>query len=400
MNSKIKDFLFAEPKGKGSNAPSLNIKYRIFGGIVCAGIGMGLGFFFFQTSGSFLAGIILGIFGFREPSLGTVFLIALSLRATVVEAYVVPTGSMENTILTGDFLFGNKFVYGMRTPNWIGIPYTEIGFEVPWMRFPAYKVPQQRDVAIFNYPRDSFQKYVKRLVAVAGQTINISNKKLFVGGEEFILPENGKFVDRRILDENFVQQGIFLSNSGNRDYMKQIRIPKKGDEIFISDTTEWEYLIPLMLMDGHEVTLRHEIKNKDLTFTMNDPNDIYRRYLSGIGSRSDDFATTRKVKELRMKYYSHSNPNGWLVNIWSFKLPDQIVHLLYLDGVPFEELISYMVEQDYYWMMGDNRDDSADSRYWGFVPHSLLLGEAVITWMSWNFKSGLPRFNRIGNIIN
>ena len=107
-------------------------------------------------------------------SLIIILTIALSLRATVIEAYIVPTGSMENTIMTGDFLIGNKFVYGMRTPDWVGIPYTEIGFSVPWARFPRFRKPQRGDVVIFKYPRDHFQKYVKRCVAEPVEVVQVT----------------------------------------------------------------------------------------------------------------------------------------------------------------------------------------------------------------------------------
>ena len=68
-------------------------------------------------------------------SLTILVVIAFLLKATLVEAYIVPTGSMENTIMTGDFLIGSRFVYGMRTPNWIGIPYTDTGIFIPSIRF-------------------------------------------------------------------------------------------------------------------------------------------------------------------------------------------------------------------------------------------------------------------------
>ena len=60
-----------------------------------------------------------------------IIIVALSVKVTILEAYIVPTGSMENTIMTGDFLIGSRFVYGMRTPDWLGIPYTDIGFFIP-----------------------------------------------------------------------------------------------------------------------------------------------------------------------------------------------------------------------------------------------------------------------------
>jgi len=74
-------------------------------------------------------------------SLFIIVIIAFTLKVTLVEAYIVPTGSMEKTIMVGDFLIGNRFVYGMRTPDWIGIPYTDIGFSIPYYRFPEFKNP-------------------------------------------------------------------------------------------------------------------------------------------------------------------------------------------------------------------------------------------------------------------
>jgi signal peptidase I len=76
-----------------------------------------------------------------------------------------------------------------------------------------------------------------------------------------------------------------------------------------------------------------------------------------------------------------------------------VVDYLWIDGNSVRDFESYSVRQNYYWMMGDNRDDSADSRYWGFVPEDLVIGEALVVYMSWNFGGG-PRFNRIGTIIS
>ena len=84
----------------------------------------------------------------------TIIIIALLLKVTIIEAYIVPTGSMENTIMTGDFLIGNRFVYGMRTPDWIGIPYTDKGFKIPYYRFPKFKEPSKGEVIIFKYPQN------------------------------------------------------------------------------------------------------------------------------------------------------------------------------------------------------------------------------------------------------
>ena len=107
-------------------------------------------------------------------------IIAFTIKTTLIEIYVVPTGSMEDTILTGDMLVGNKFIYGMRTPIWIGIPYTRLGFNIPWFRLPAFKNIKSGDVTIFEFPRDPFQKYVKRCIGIPGDKILIDSGNIYI----------------------------------------------------------------------------------------------------------------------------------------------------------------------------------------------------------------------------
>ena len=127
---------------------------------------------FFVITGVILIGISTGNKKFisEVKALFIIVIIALSVKVTLLEAYIVPTGSMEKTIMTGDFLIGSRFVYGMRTPDWIGIPYTDIGVFIPNIKFPEFKEPAVGDVLIFNYPRDKYVKYVKRCIAGPGDT--------------------------------------------------------------------------------------------------------------------------------------------------------------------------------------------------------------------------------------
>lgn len=311
-------------------------------------------------------------------SLATIVIIALLLKVTIVEAYIVPTGSMENTIMTGDFLIGNRFVYGMRTPDWIGIPYTDIGFDIPYYRFPHFKKPHQGDVIIFKYPRDTFHKYVKRCIAEPGDTIAIQARQVTVNGKSFSLPENGKYISP-MMPEDFRQNEIFLGTQGNKDFFKSLRIPKKGDVFQLNDNTSWELVLPLILMDGHTATLEGGGKVYELTLT--DPNDLYRR--KGKRSVFED-------------YY----PYGKKLVPWSNSIQSGDFQFLKIDGVPVKDMDSYTVEQDYFWAMGDNRDDSLDSRYWGFVPMNNILGEALFVYFSLDLDSWTPRLSRIATVIN
>lgn len=212
---------------------------------------------------------------------------ALIIRQFIVQAYTIPTSSMENTLLVGDFLLVNKFNYGMRTPDWIGIPYTKIGVDIPWVRLPALRQPQQNDVVIFRYPRDRSLDYIKRCIAVGDQTVEIVDKRVYVDGEKFPMPPKGKFIDPRIFERN-----------------------------------EGHYAFP----------------------TFRD-----------LGSRDNYGPIT--------------------------------------------------VPPDGYWVMGDNRDNSSDSRAWGFVMQEDIVGQALIIYFSWNAHQPIShffskiRFGRIGRVI-
>lgn len=306
-------------------------------------------------------------------SLFILVVIVLTLKVTIFELYIVPTGSMENTIMTGDFLAGNRFVYGMRTPEWIGIPYTDFGFYVPSLKFPSFREPKRGDVIIFKFPRDIKQKYVKRCVAEPGDLLQIIDKTLFINGQPQVLSENGKFI-MSALSESFLQQDIFLGNLGNKDHFKALKMPQKGDQIKISPENA-KLLLHIMLLDGHNLALVNG--SKKYSFTMTSPDELYRR---------------KGKLEVFKPYY----PEGKLLVPWSDNIPKGN---LLIDGKSINGMDFYTVENDYYWAMGDNRDDSLDSRYWGFVPRSHIIGEALFSYFSLDLKTWIPRFDRIGTII-
>lgn len=263
-----------------------------------------------------------------------IILIALGIKQTIVASYHVPTGSMENTIMTGDFLFGNNFIYGSRTPDWIGIPYTRIGFHIPWFRLPAIKKPAQGDVVIFKYPVDQYVHYVKRCIAAPGQTIEVRNKSVFIDGERYPDPVHSKYVRPTTYSEYWEDYNIFPRGAGNQDNYGPIYVPREGDTLRLG-----EY--PTQLLKN-VVELAHH------SFYIQDGKIV-------IDGRKQDY---------------------------------------------------YVVEQDYYFMMGDNRDNSLDSRFWGFVPFDLVVGKAMIVWLSINKEMPLYRFtkivrwNRFGKIIS
>ena len=101
---------------------------------------------------------------------------ALILRTFVVQAFRIPTGSMKDTLLIGDFLLVNKFVYGARTPD--GVPFLDVS--IPFVRLPAVKEPKQGEIVVFKYPKDEKLDYIKRCIAKGGQTVEIKDGDVYI----------------------------------------------------------------------------------------------------------------------------------------------------------------------------------------------------------------------------
>ncbi|MEE9554293.1 MAG: signal peptidase I [candidate division Zixibacteria bacterium] len=144
-------------------------------------------------------------------SLGIALIMALMIKTSVVEAYKIPSSSMEETLLVGDFLLANKFVFGMRLP----IPFVDI-------KLPALSDPVPGDIVIFKYPKDPSQNYIKRCIAVEGQSVRIENKQVYVDGKPVPLPEHGQYLDNRILP--YMKQRSEWGQQ-NRDNMPEITVP-------------------------------------------------------------------------------------------------------------------------------------------------------------------------------
>jgi signal peptidase I len=269
--------------------------------------------------------------------------VAFIIKVLLFEAYRIPTGSMENTLLVGDFLLVTKFTYGATTPR--NIPFTDI--RIPYFRLPGFKDPKPGDVVVFDFPGERDEKeskevlnYIKRCVAVAGDTIKVVNKVLYRNGQVFPNPPNSKFI-APLQPANLANNRIFPKGSGwNEDNYGPLRIPKKGDIIKI-DTSNFEGYKMFIMREGYTNVL-----------------------LNPDGSVTADGSTFR-------------------------------------DG-------NYPVKRDYLWMMGDNRNNSLDSRFWGFMPMDNVVGEAFLIYWSWDanisfadfFKLiGTIRWNRVGSLI-
>ena len=143
---------------------------------------------------------------------GTALALALVVRALIIQSYHVPSGSMMNTLLKGDFLFANKFLYGAK------VPFVDV-------RLPKIRDPKPGDVVIFKYPVDRKTDYVKRCIAVEGQTVELKGTHLFIDGVE--KPESyAKYEGGGVLDfgPSTVPKGHILCFGDNRDNSSDSRV--------------------------------------------------------------------------------------------------------------------------------------------------------------------------------
>jgi signal peptidase I len=272
---------------------------------------------------------------------GATLFIVFFLKTFVIEAYRIPTSSMENTLLVGDFLLVNKFQYGATTPR--TIPFTNIA--IPFAKLPAFSGPQRGDVIVFEFPlmsghpgADETIHYVKRCIAVPGDTVSIFNKMVHVNGLVLPSPPHARIDFSTAVPKWYADIRIFPPGSAfNTDNYGPVVVPGKGDEVLLTQRSlyQWKSLIE---REGHVLAVGFD--------------------------------------------------GGILV-----------------DG---ESTRTYTIERDYYFVLGDNRDNSLDSRFWGFVADEDIVGKAIILYWSWDRSPGAEgrfgrfssiRWDRIGSII-
>jgi len=193
--------------------------------------------------------------------------LTLFIRTFIIQAFKIPTGSMEDTLLVGDFLFVNKFLFGA------SVPFVDV-------HLPQVRDPHRGDIIVFKYPNDPSRDFIKRVIGTPGDTLQIKNKVVYINGERIDEPY-AKFTNSHIRPPSYRNTQIYPPGAGNRD---------------------------------------------------------------------------------------NYGP--------------------------------YVVPADHYFMMGDNRDNSDDSRFWGPLSRDLIKGKALFIYWSWNGDKLRPRVNRLGRLIH
>lgn len=312
---------------------------------------------------------------------------ALIIRTFFFEAYRIPTPSMENTLMTGDFVAVSKMSYGARTPMSLGIPFTEIflpGVQLPWTRLPGFDEVDRNDIVVFNYPIDNKPiaekaNYVKRCVGIPGDTLELIDKRLFVNGSPAYRPE-GLVEKYRVLFKSNVR-------------ISRERLENLGGKLPMRSSDANELSIMLTVAQASEMMSWQEVDTLMLDVMPKDAKLFRGRFNFSKASNNTDhfnqFVVPFKgqIVELNLDNYP----------IYKDVIERYEGNTVRIAGssifINNEQSSTYEIKKDYYFMMGDYRDNSEDSRFWGFVPDDHIVGSPLVVYYS--SENYVPRFERI-----
>lgn len=344
---------------------------------------------------------------FKETldSIAFAVIAATLIRWAFLEAYTIPTPSMEKSLLVGDFLFVSKLHYGPRTPNTpLQIPLTHQtiwGTTIPsyldWIKLPYLRLPgisevKKGDAVVFNwpadegYPVDLKTNYIKRCVATAGDTIEVRNMQVFING---VAQENPEKIQYRY----FIRTNQYISDKVFRKLDITDKEPCQGGYVVWTSMDKLEKLKTLTPIDEIILTNKRKEEGDPRVFPNNSKypwNDDHfgPLLLPSKGMKMNIDTTTWPLYEVAIRKYEGNQKVDFRENT------------LYIDDQPVP---TYEFRQNYYFMMGDNRHNSLDSRYWGFVPEDHIVGKALVIWLSLDSQGGLLekiRFKRLFKLID
>jgi signal peptidase I len=348
---------------------------------------------------------------------------ATLIRTFFIEAYVIPTPSMERSLLVGDFLFVSKVNYGARTPiTPIAFPFAHhtmplIGTKAYWdgIKLPYYRLPglsdvKKGDVVVFNYPMDADsplyrpvdkrENFIKRCQGAPGDTLSVVDAQVYVNGKaapnppgeqiDYTYTTTGIDVNPQVFDDLHISH---YENSADPTMTKEAALTFKG-------YSNIKLLSPNISHKGtnprypvYPTNPDHPVAPASLMLNGRQPN--YKWNLDNYGP----IIVPKK---------------GWTVKLDSMTYPIYVRAITVYENNKVEvhgndilingkKADSYTFKLNYYWMMGDNRHDSDDSRFWGFVPEDHIVGKALFIWMSWDDNASFfskIRWSRLFNGIH
>lgn len=370
----------------------------------------------------------------------------------VFQNYYIPTSSLEKTLLVGDYLLVSKCHYGARVPNTpASFPLAQHTLPIfniksyleypqwPYKRLHGFSSIKRNDIVVFNYPAgdsvfskamnyDYFQlsnQYGEAQIKANSQLLgdiiyrpvdrreNYVKRCIGLPGDSLQIIENNVYINRQRLDNpSKMQLNYFIAIKDNKialSFFERLNIQQDDIEV-VSDTDIYAYLNIPLSCKIYLLPLTLEAKqqlesNPDVICCSVIPEDkeamIFPISKKGIWSISNygPVWIPKKGKTITLTQANYPIYER-IIRSYEKKSIANYNNKFYIDDV---EITEYTFEMDYYWMMGDNRMNSSDSRHWGFVPEDHIIGKPLFVWLSLNTNknwfNGKVRFERMFKTI-
>lgn len=362
---------------------------------------------------------------------------ATIIRTFIFEAYVIPTGSMEKTLLVNDFLFVSKMSYGPRLPNTpLAIPFVHHTAPITggksyleWIKLPykrLWTTPVKRnDVVVFNYPvgdtvigeyqsnlnyydvlRDQYggdrqallqrddiivrpvdkrENFIKRCVGIPGDTLQLKEGILYVNGKPGYVPEasatfygvqtKGQYFDEDVLKEDF-----------------NVETDPERQQLLVGN--DMNYMIDLSAEEAERMKKLPYVQSVIKDVKQFNPN-VFPNDTAHYKWSEDFYGPIWVPKKGATVTLTPENISFYrrIIAVYEHNTLEEKDGQFIINGKPTNQ---YTFNMDYFWMMGDNRHNSQDSRFWGYVPEDHVVGKASLIWFSWD---GGPRWKRLFKTI-
>lgn len=357
-------------------------------------------------------------------------IVATFVHTYFIQPYTIPSSSLEKSLLIGDFLFVSKVNYGARIPKTaIAAPMVHDTIpllnkksysswpQIPYFRFPGFEKIKNNDIVVFNWPRDTlfnmylpadkrYEKpidkktnYVKRCVGIAGDELQIKDGIVFINGKELILQERAKpqysyklvYDGKTPIDFDFLLKDMNITDG--IDYVSELK-DTIGIRALTFENAERFKSIPgitsviRVIRKGPEDGVFPDFQDGKPTVTNNWSSDNFGPiYIPKAGK-----TISLTLQNLPLFKIIISEYEGNALKV--------VGNDIYINN---ERSTSYTFKQNYYWMMGDNRHNSLDARYFGYTPEDHIVGKPIFIWMSWDTNGkgiNKVRWDRVFTTVN